>query len=280
MKVFLSWSGSYTNNIAECFHRWIPCVIQSIETFISSGEIRAGERWQNRINTALQDIDFGVIFVTEANKEKPWIMFEAGALAKNLGTSRVAPVLCGANEIDFAGNPLLQFQYVKLDRDGVYSLMNSLRENLSDNDKKIDDSGFERIFEVWWPSLEEELSYISDEEKTTQPKKGADTTSARLDRIEGAISELIKMNRAKPTYLGRTPSSSKYKAVVASILAGDWAPGDAKAPTRYILDSISNAEEAQRALDFLRNHKSREMREQFEPDFIQRLEYFRNKPAR
>jgi len=108
MKIFLSWSGNYANQIAEAFGDWLPQVIQSAETFVSSGDIKAGERWQSRINNALQNIDFGILFITKENKEKPWVMFEAGALAKNLEASRVVPVLCGIQEIDLSGGPLLQ----------------------------------------------------------------------------------------------------------------------------------------------------------------------------
>lgn len=33
MKVFVSWSGELSCQIAEVLKKWIPCIIQSVEVF-------------------------------------------------------------------------------------------------------------------------------------------------------------------------------------------------------------------------------------------------------
>lgn len=243
----------------------MPCVLQSVDTFISSGDIKAGERWQNRINNALNDIDFGVVFISESNKDKPWIMFETGALAKNLGVSRVVPVLCDSAEINFVGSPLLQFQYVKLDRDGVFSLMESLRESLSDDDATVDRGNFERIFEVWWPSLETELSSIEREQASAKPKSS--NQNERLDRIESALSEILRTSRVRPR-----ERSSPTSEVIAEILSGRWdSTLKTPVPSRMIVERVRTKEEAINVLAFLEQTKSPKIQKIYRPRLIERF---------
>lgn len=84
MKLFLSWSGPASHKIAETFREWLPLILQHVEPYISS-EINKGARWTSDIALELQSSNFGLIFVTPENRDAPWIMFEAGALAKARG---------------------------------------------------------------------------------------------------------------------------------------------------------------------------------------------------
>ena len=194
MKVFLSWSGDYTRQIAEAFSEWLPCVLQTVETFVSSQDIGAGERWQSKINASLLEIDFGVIFITAENKEKPWIMFEAGSLAKNLDVSRVVPVLCETTELDLKGSPLLQFQYVKLEKEGVRNLVQGIFAN--SDDSRLTDGQLEGIFETWWSKLEGRIQDI--ERNDTADGKAASkplSKDERMDRLENSVSDMLHLVR-------------------------------------------------------------------------------------
>ncbi len=51
MKVFISWSGPRSQLLAEALKVWIHDVIQSVECFCSTDDIRAGQRWNNEVNT-------------------------------------------------------------------------------------------------------------------------------------------------------------------------------------------------------------------------------------
>jgi hypothetical protein len=44
MKVFISWSGSRSKQIAKILHDWLPIVLQNIEAFMSTEEIEKGMR--------------------------------------------------------------------------------------------------------------------------------------------------------------------------------------------------------------------------------------------
>ena len=106
MRIFASWSGKTSREAAIAFREWLPKVIQSISVFVSSKDIEAGDRWGTEIAEELKKCDFGVVFVTKSNKEKPWLLFEAGALSKRYTDAKVVPVLCNILPSEISGNPL------------------------------------------------------------------------------------------------------------------------------------------------------------------------------
>lgn len=87
MKVFISWSGELSKNIAEIFRQWIPGVIQAVKPYYSPDDITKGTRWNSEIAKELDASKIGIICLTPNNLESPWIMFEAGTLAKNIDKS-------------------------------------------------------------------------------------------------------------------------------------------------------------------------------------------------
>lgn len=112
MKVFISWSGEASNKIARLLRDWIPSVLQSAEVYVSSLDISKGDRWLPNITTKLAEHNYGIAILTPSNVEAPWIMYEAGAIAKSID-GRLMPFLCGVSEVSLLKNPLSQFQYVK-----------------------------------------------------------------------------------------------------------------------------------------------------------------------
>ncbi len=112
MNIFLSWSGEQSKRIAELFNSWLPSVIQSINTFYSSNDIAKGKKWDYELSRSLDSCNFGIIILTKENITAPWIMFEAGALAKNIDTGRVCTFLFDIKDTDVVG-PLASFQNTK-----------------------------------------------------------------------------------------------------------------------------------------------------------------------
>lgn len=92
MKVFLSWSGEKSRDVAFALRDWLPSVINIVDPFVSARDIDAGSRWQGEIAEQLGATNFGVVCVTKANQLSPWLNFEAGALAKTVESSRVIPL--------------------------------------------------------------------------------------------------------------------------------------------------------------------------------------------
>lgn len=91
MKVFISWSGDLSHAMAQALADWMPNVIQAVKPFLSSEAIQKGARWFEQIGGQLEETHFGVLCLTRSNLNAPWILFEAGALSKQLEIARVAP---------------------------------------------------------------------------------------------------------------------------------------------------------------------------------------------
>lgn len=157
MKVFMSWSGQRSKLTAELLHDWIKCVVQASQPWISSKGIERGALWFSEINNELKDTTVGVICLTQENKNAPWILFEAGALAKGLSTTRVCTFLVDIESHELQP-PLAQFNHTFPTRDGIWSLVNTLNNGLEE--KRLDLKVLERVFDTYWPQFESQFKEI------------------------------------------------------------------------------------------------------------------------
>jgi len=82
-KVFISWSGDLSRKVAESLRQWLPGVLQYVKPYFTPDDIEKGARWGPDITKELDQSQVGVICLTRDNLEKPWILFEAGALSKS-----------------------------------------------------------------------------------------------------------------------------------------------------------------------------------------------------
>lgn len=158
MKVFISWSGQLSKELAEVLKTWIPKVIQAAKPFYSPHDISKGSRWNNDISKELDDTKVGLICLTQDNLESPWIMFEAGALSKNVDNSKVCPILFNVDTSQIIG-PLTQFQATtKFSKEEIYKTILMLNDELGEF--KLKPSDLDEQFEMWWPRLNENVEKI------------------------------------------------------------------------------------------------------------------------
>ena len=156
MKVFISWSGEKSNVIAEALRDWLPTIIQTLEPFLSTQDIPPGGRGLNVMATQLQECSFGILCLTQENREKPWVNFEAGALSKVIEQSNVVPLLIDMRPNDLTG-PLTQFQAIRAsDKDEVYDLVQSLAS--SSGPPRISEHILRRTFNTFWPEFESKFA--------------------------------------------------------------------------------------------------------------------------
>ena len=111
MKVFISWSGQRSRAIGETLNDWIKCVLQATHPWMSTRDIDRGSLWFAEINDQLKDTAVGIVCLTQENKDSPWILFETGALAKGLSSSRVCTFLADLQSADLE-DPLAQFNHI------------------------------------------------------------------------------------------------------------------------------------------------------------------------
>lgn len=93
--------------------------------------------------------------LTPENQEAPWLLFEAGALAKNLDRSKVCPLLFGGLEPTDVKGPLVQFQAAQFSRVEMKRVMKMINAELSESALAPD--VLDSVFEMWWPKLEEQI---------------------------------------------------------------------------------------------------------------------------
>ena len=168
MKVFLSWSGHRSREVAGLLSEWLSCVIQAIRPWISTRDLDRGTIWFGEINDQLQETTVGIICLTQENKTKPWILFEAGALAKGLSTSRVCTLLIDLEPKDIE-DPLAQFNHTLPTKDSIYSLVKTLNNALGPDG--LDVHILDQVYETYWEHFEEKYAAILSETETHDPPK-------------------------------------------------------------------------------------------------------------
>lgn len=187
MNVFISWSGPRSKYVAETLRDWLPVVINAVNPWLSAQDIDAGSRWSPEMADKLEQTSFGVLCLTAENLMKPWILYEAGALSKQVDQSRVVPYLIDIKPTDLTG-PLAQFQAVRSTKDDTYRLVRSLNGATKEiGEAALEDSLLDKAFSRWWPDLEEELVSIPESETADQPER---TTEGMMEEVLQRIRDL------------------------------------------------------------------------------------------
>lgn len=206
-KVFISWSGPLSQRLGEALRNWLPSALQFVKPYFSPEDIEKGAKWGSEISKELETSNIGVICLTRDNTEKPWILFEAGALSKSLEKSRVCTLLFDVDPTDVKG-PLTSFQATRFIREDFKRLVTMI--NAAGGDSRLETPIFESVFEMWWPRLEEEVTTIL---------KSSDNTEKKARRSERDIlEELLELTRMNSS---RTPRLRSDRAVVELVDALD-----------------------------------------------------------
>jgi len=158
MDVFVSWSGKRSRALARVLAKWLHTANHYLKPWMSDKDLRKGDRWLSVIGDKLSKYQVGIVCVTPENVDSQWLLFEAGALSKALGESRVCPLLLGmqASELD---GPLSQFQATTFGKDEILRLLRSLNEQLGDQQLEAD--VLSNSFAKFWPDLEAEVAGIT-----------------------------------------------------------------------------------------------------------------------
>ncbi len=155
MKVFISWSGERGRHVASALRSWLGDAVHMVEPWLSSEDIDPGTRWNDELSQQLAETRFGIVCLTPESAKAPWVLFEAGALAKQLGSSHVCPYLVQMDPRDLS-HPLAQFDAVQANKSGTLKLMRSINHAL-EGAGALPDDRLVRSFDRWWPDLEQSL---------------------------------------------------------------------------------------------------------------------------
>lgn len=195
MNIFISWSGDLSHKVAVVFKEWLPSVIQSVEAYVSSEDIDKGARWSSDISKALEESFFGILCITKDNIDASWINFEAGALSKSFEKSRITPFLLGLNRTELQG-PLLQFQSTIFDKDDIKKMISTI--NRACETTCLEEHRLDKIFEVWWPELDNKLRRLEAEATSA----GSEHKDKKVSK-ENIIEEILLLVRNQQQLLSR-----------------------------------------------------------------------------
>jgi len=186
-RVFLSWSGEESRQVALALRDWIPSVLQSIEPWMSDQDIDAGTRWFESISLELNRAQAGIICLTPSNVGRVWLNFEAGAIAKHVSESFACPYLFRVEKAQLTG-PLSLFQAVKADKEGTLKLVRTLNRATQ---RPLEERRLDEAVDTWWPKLEKTLQAIPEGE-APPPKRELP------DMVEEILLKVRQLARERP----------------------------------------------------------------------------------
>ena len=88
MNIFLSWSGARSKCAAQAFSGFFSqFFFWDTPVIYLSTSTEKGVYWDEKLEKALDEADFGVLFLTRENcgNPSPWMMYEAGVLSRTAG---------------------------------------------------------------------------------------------------------------------------------------------------------------------------------------------------
>ncbi|MDP4077675.1 toll/interleukin-1 receptor domain-containing protein [Acidovorax sp. A1169] len=222
MKVFLSWSGARSKDVAGLLSDWLCCVIQASRPWISTRDLDRGSLWFGEINDQLKDTTVGIICLTQENKNRPWILFEAGALAKGLSTSRVCTLLVDLEPKDIE-DPLAQFNHTFPNRESVLGLVKTLNGSLGNNG--LDNRILEQVFSTYWPQFESRFAEIlatTESQPPSKPRPKEDVLSEILETTRMMNSRIRRIEREvdRSRVEDKEPLSMLYKQALDMVGSG------------------------------------------------------------
>lgn len=189
MKVFVSWSGELSCQIAEVLKKWIPCIIQSVEVFFSPEDIEKGDNWDKTISNELSQCNYGIICLTSDNTTAPWINFEAGAIAKSLD-SKITALMVNIKPSDIKG-PLSRYQATKFEKSDFFQLISCINKAL---ETPLDPSILQNTFDTMWSALEQEANSVIEKHSLNKPIQNETKEISENELLEEILQLLRTQN--------------------------------------------------------------------------------------
>ena len=156
----------------------------------SSEDIDKGARWSTDIANELSDSTFGILCVTRENINEPWLIFEAGALSKSMENAYVSPFLFDIKQSEIDG-PILQFQSTTFEKDDLKKLVTTL--NKACDQDSLTEERLNKTFEVWYPTLEEDLDKLKHVEPAEQDSD--ETTELQTPKSPEILEKILELSR-------------------------------------------------------------------------------------
>jgi hypothetical protein len=117
---------------------------------MSQRDLESGVRWSEQLAAQLQKAEFGILCLTPDNLRNDWVLFEAGAISRDLG-GRVCGLLFNGLDHRIIRGPLSQFQNRIFSRAEFYTLVQDINK-AHPCPLPVDRLGL--LFRKFWPNIE------------------------------------------------------------------------------------------------------------------------------
>lgn len=193
MRLFISWSGPVSQQIAQEIRRWLPLILPSVEPFITTTDIEKGARWQGEISRELEGCNYGIVCLAADNLKSPWLTFEAGALSKQLA-GRVSTILFGIKHSDVQ-LPLSMFQGTLFNENEMRQLVMSINSSTT-SEQYRDESQIDTLFPAIWGKLHEPVKLILQNAGALSPE-----SAPAAPKLESLALEMMALLRQQNSVL-------------------------------------------------------------------------------
>ncbi len=216
--VFISWSGTRGQNLANALYEFIPDVVAGVRPWVSFKDIAKGRRWNPEISRALKTAKVGIVCLTPESIHSDWVLFETGALATSSDEACVCTYLFDVETTQLT-SPLADFQRTMAEKSDTLELIKIINGALPN---PVDIGRLERLFEHAWPKLESRIQKLRTEDPHEHlPKRTQeDILSEILERVRnlpGSIRTILKnVNVASATLnFGLIPFKGSVERVIS-----------------------------------------------------------------
>lgn len=198
MRIFLSWSGPQSREVAQAFNDWLPGMFPGAEPFFSP-DIEKGSRWDEELTHALSGTSVGLVCLTRENLKSEWIHYEVGALYKLPG-ALVWTFLLGVTHKDVAP-PLAKFMHTTARKSDVWKLVKTINNRLREaGAPPWQEENLRDQFEIKWPYLDGRLAAALT---STGEAEGDSVPRAPVRDSEEVLGEVLERLRSLDRHFSR-----------------------------------------------------------------------------
>lgn len=185
--IFLSWSKKLAKEIAELFKADLEFIFGTrVNVFLSSEDIKPGEKSFYEINKRLAHTNYGIFFITDESRYSPWVYYEARAIAKDEQKCRVMVLRINVDNSALNDTPLQQYQNCQLNEEGYKQIFMGIYDLCEERDKEA--TILERITARWKNGSEYKkllLKYSQSSQKQNDSNKNIS------QHITAALNEIL-----------------------------------------------------------------------------------------
>ena len=179
-KVFISWSGLMSKNLANELHSFLSKVIPGIDFFVSSADIKNGQSWLEVIKDEIVECDAAILCIYKENLESPWLNFEAGGVYFGGRQQSLYPFVFEHTDEGSRG-PVSHLQSSSFSRNTLWEAVDELSKLTA---TRISQE-VQLSFNENWPDLEKSIDKaLSDPDREAEKMKKGLIAEFRTEEIK------------------------------------------------------------------------------------------------